>query len=130
MSIFSVDFKVRDYECDLQGVVNNSVYQNYLEHTRHEYLLSRGLDFPTLTEQGIYLVVVRAELDYRKALRPQDRFRVTLHPKLYGKLRVIFYQDIILDNSELILQAQITATAINPQGKPIAVPEIMQKLVE
>jgi len=28
---FKVDFEVRDYECDLQGIVNNAVYQNYLE---------------------------------------------------------------------------------------------------
>ncbi|MBU2223338.1 MAG: acyl-CoA thioesterase, partial [Gammaproteobacteria bacterium] len=30
--VFSVDFKVRDYECDMQGIVNNAVYFNYLEH--------------------------------------------------------------------------------------------------
>ena len=33
--VFKVDFTVRDYECDLQGIVNNAVYQNYLEHARH-----------------------------------------------------------------------------------------------
>ena len=50
---FSMEFDVRDYECDMQGVVNNSVYQNYLEHTRHKYLQEIGLDFAMLTEKGI-----------------------------------------------------------------------------
>ena len=50
---------------DMQGVVNNSVYQNYLEHTRHEYIKSIGLDFATLTEKGINLMVKRVEIDYQ-----------------------------------------------------------------
>ena len=52
--MFQLAMAVRDYECDMQGVVNNAVYQNYLEHTRHEFLKSRGLDFARLTEQGRY----------------------------------------------------------------------------
>ena len=35
---FELSLAVRDYECDLQGVVNNATYQNYLEHARHKYL--------------------------------------------------------------------------------------------
>ena len=42
---FELRMKVRDYECDLQGIVNNANYQHYIEHTRHEFLLSRGISF-------------------------------------------------------------------------------------
>lgn len=35
---FRLDFSVRDYECDLAGMVNNATYLNYIEHTRHEFL--------------------------------------------------------------------------------------------
>ena len=40
--IYELKMKVRDYECDLQGIVNNANYQHYIEHTRHEFLTSTG----------------------------------------------------------------------------------------
>ena len=51
--IFKLTDKVRDYECDLQGVVNNSNYQHYMEHTRHEFLESLGENFGAMHEKGI-----------------------------------------------------------------------------
>ena len=72
--LFKQHFKVRDYECDIQGIVNNSVYQNYLEHARHEFLLSRNVSFAELAQQGTHLVVVRAELDYKAPLKSGDCF--------------------------------------------------------
>lgn len=35
--IFELEMQVRDYECDMEGIVNNAIYQHYLEHTRHEF---------------------------------------------------------------------------------------------
>ena len=55
--IYELPMKVRDYECDLQGIVNNANYQHYLEHTRHEFLLSAGVSFAGLHEkEGIKYV--------------------------------------------------------------------------
>ena len=73
---FSLSLKVRDYECDMQGIANNAIYQHYLEHARHEYLLSHGLSFAEMTREGSVIVVGRAELDYRKALQPAMNFRL------------------------------------------------------
>jgi acyl-CoA thioester hydrolase len=116
---FQLNFKVRDYECDLQGVVNNSVYQNYLEHTRHEFLLSRGIQFAELAKQGINLVVVRAELDYKRPLKSGDEFWVGLTLEKISKIRGAFRQDIFhaRDNT-LVLSAKIHWTALNANGKP------------
>lgn len=50
--IYELPMKVRDYECDLQGIVNNANYQHYLEHTRHEFLLSAGVSFAGLHGAG------------------------------------------------------------------------------
>ncbi len=50
--IYELHMKVRDYECDLQGIVNNANYQHYLEHTRHEFLLSAGVSFAATARAG------------------------------------------------------------------------------
>ena len=62
--------------CDLQGIVNNAVYLNYLEHARHRQLKSLGIDFAALHERGCDLVVTRSEIDYESPLRSGDRFVV------------------------------------------------------
>ena len=64
--IYELEMKVRDYECDLQGIVNNANYQHYLEHTRHEFLLSTGVSFAGLHEQGVDPVVVYFQTLYEE----------------------------------------------------------------
>ena len=67
--IYELKMKVRDYECDLQGIVNNANYQHYLEHTRHEFLLSTGVSFAALHEQGVDPVVRSEERRVGKECR-------------------------------------------------------------
>jgi acyl-CoA thioester hydrolase len=121
--VFQLAMAVRDYECDMQGVVNNAVYQNYLEHARHEFLKSRGLDFARLTEQGIIVVVVRADLQFKKSLRSGDEFTVTVVPVLQSPVRLVFEQTIIKAGTtpgaqQVMLAASITTTAVNSRGRP------------
>jgi len=122
---FKLDFKVRDYECDIQGVVNNGVYQNYLEHARHEYLLQSGVNFSELAKNNVNLVVVRAELDYKLPLRSGDEFWVGINTNKPSRVRFEFLQDIYraCDN-RLIMNARITGTSVNEKGRPFVPDEI------
>jgi len=125
---YKLEFKVRDYECDLQGVVNNGVYQNYLEHARHELLLERGVDFAELAKNNINLVVVRAELDYKTPLTSGDQFWVGVNVEQSSKIRFDFFQDIYRSSdNKLVLKAKITGTALNERGRPF-VPEVISNL--
>ena len=118
--IFETEMAVRDYECDLQGIVNNAVYQNYLEHARHEFLHEIGLDFDRLCRDGIDAVVTRIEMDYKAALRPRDRFVVKLAVRKEGRLRIVFDQVICRrEEDQLVLQAQVYAV-LTRNGRPIA----------
>ena len=72
--IYELKMKVRDYECDLQGIVNNANYQHYLEHTRHEFLTSLGMNFGRLHEEGVDPVVARLTMSFKTPLRSGDEF--------------------------------------------------------
>ena len=110
--------QVRDYECDLQGIVNNANYQNYLEHARHQFLLSRGIDFVALSNSGYDLVVTRVELDYKFPLKPDDRFTVFSSIEKTSKIKFGFDQAIYKLDGMLVLKARIIGTAIDKNGKP------------
>ncbi len=116
---FTLEMSVRDYECDLQGVVNNAVYQNYLEHARHEYLKAIGIDFAALAAQGINLVVTRVEIDYKTSLTSGDRFVVEVRPERISPVRIGFRQDIYrLPDRKPVVKALVTGTALNAKGRP------------
>lgn len=126
---FKLDFQVRDYECDMQGIVNNSVYQNYLEHTRHEFLKTLGMDFAEVTRRKILLVVIRCELDYKYPLRSGDSFWVGLNLQQVSPIRFAFLQDVYrYPDNRLILNARIIGTAMNEKGRPKLPPEIAKAL--
>lgn len=127
--LFQLDFKVRDYECDMQGIVNNAVYFHYLEHARHEYLLSRGVDFAALARDKINLVVVRSEMDYKASLTSGDLFYVTVQYQPVSKVRFGFRQQVRRSSDQqLMLDALITGTALNARGRPF-VPDVLNLLV-
>ena len=77
--IFKLTDKVRDYECDLQGVVNNSNYQHYMEHTRHEFLESLGENFGAMHDKGIDAFVARVDIQFKNSLRSGDRYTSCLN---------------------------------------------------
>lgn len=91
---YLIEMKVRDYECDLQGVVNNSNYQKYMEHARHEFLEALGDNFSKMHEEGYDAMVARVEIAFKQSLRSGDRFWVGLTCKKEGP-RFVFEQDVI-----------------------------------
>jgi acyl-CoA thioester hydrolase len=126
--LFELKFLVRDYECDLLGVVNNAVYQHYLEHGRHEFMHAAGVDFAKLHEDRIDPIVARVEIDYKFPLRSRDRFVVRIGVKREGRLRFVFVQDIFrLPDEKLILNAKVTGVCLQ-NGRPVVPDKVVETL--
>ncbi len=110
--IYELKIKVRDYECDLQGIVNNSVYQNYLEHTRHEFMLANQVSFADLHNRGIDAVVARVNMEFKYSLRPGDECVSRLYVKKEG-IKYTFYQCIFrLPDEKLCIRARVDTVAL------------------
>ena len=109
---FELEMEVRDYECDIQGIVNNANYLHYLEHTRHKFIKTLGLDFAALHDMGIDVVVARMSLQYKIPLRCGDAFISRLHMTKDG-LRYVFHQELFdKDNGRMCLKAKVEAVCV------------------
>lgn len=94
-SLYEYKMKVRDYECDAQGIVNNANYQHYYEVARHEFLEEHGLNFYELHREGIDAVVVSICIHYKHSLQGANDFIVTVDKIEKEGIRYIFHQKII-----------------------------------
>ena len=104
--------KVRSYECDFESIVNNAVYQNYLEHTRHEFMIAHGLDVVELHRQGIDTVVARINIAFKSPLHDNEEFLSKLNVKKEG-IKYVFYQDIYrINDGQLIIKAIVDVVCI------------------
>ena len=125
---YSLEFVVRDYECDIQGVVNNANYQHYLEHARHEFLISKGISFIQLHKEGIDLIVTKVEIDYKYPLKSQDKFIVSLNIQREGNVRLVFIQDIYrLPDGKHVVHAKVTGVATK-KGRPVPPGKLVEQL--
>jgi len=114
--IYTLPFKVRDYECDLQGVVNNSNYQRYMEHTRHEYLESLGENFGDMHDKGVDAFVSRVDIQFKNSLRSGDHFISCLNMKKEG-LRLVFDQYIYREPDKLLAAIGRVEIVVVENGK-------------
>jgi acyl-CoA thioester hydrolase len=110
--IFELPMTVRDYECDAQGIVNNANYFHYMEHTRHQFLLTEGVSFIKLHEQGIDCVVARAQIAFKTPLHSDEKFLSCLNIVKDG-LKYVFYQDIYsLPSRRLAIRARVDTVCV------------------
>ncbi len=110
--LHELKMKVRDYECDLQGIVNNANYQHYLEHARHEFLLERGISFAEMHARGIDAVVARIKMEFKLPLRSGDEFICRLSVKKEN-VRYVFLQEIYrASDGKLSLKARVDSVCV------------------
>lgn len=109
--IYSLPMKVRDYEVDSEGIVNNAVYLHYLEHTRHEFCNWAGLSFRDMHADGIDPVLSRVVIDYKTPLGLGEEMVSKLRLSRKGA-RFIFHQDIFNSDGALVVRAEVSVVCL------------------
>jgi len=114
--------KVRTYECDAYGHVNNAVYLSYLEFGRGEFLKAVGFDYPAVVAAGYGLYVARVEIDYKLSAFPDDELRIRSWPIKKGGVSGVMEQRICR-GAETIAEAKVTWAFVDAKGKPTRIPK-------
>lgn len=109
--IFELHIKVRDYEVDSEGIVNNANYLHYLEHTRHEFCHYAGLSFRDMHNQGIDPVLRKVEIEYITPLGLGDEMISKLRFSREGA-RFIFNQDIYTPDGKPVVRAIVSCVCL------------------
>ncbi|MBF0275769.1 MAG: acyl-CoA thioesterase [Nitrospinae bacterium] len=129
MEEYYVELEVRDYELDMHGIVNDSVYVQYLEHGRHKFLDHIGANFELMAEKDIFFTNAQTTVKYKLPLRGGETFRVTTSIARQGKIRFIFNQKVINSEGKICVEAEVIGVCLNKKGRPFAPDEIVE-LVE
>jgi len=116
-------FRVRTYECDAYGHVNNAVYLNYLEYARDLYIEHQGLDYQGLVASGSGIFVSEARLSYLSPAVPGEELSLTTVPQEWGAAWLILKQNLTGPGGRPVLEAHMKLVWVGPSGRPTRIPQ-------
>jgi YbgC/YbaW family acyl-CoA thioester hydrolase len=121
--------EVMFFDTDCGGVVHNIAYLRFIETARTRLAAKLGLALQEMSQTGLFPVVVRTEIDYRKPAKLGDH--LTVHGQLdeIDKARFWCGFEIVrdVDGTQLVTSRQQLAMVQMPAGRPVRLPEGWRK---
>jgi len=129
--LFSNTIKVRYNETDKGGRVYHSNYLVWLDMTRTEFLRSLGVSYAKLEEEGIFIVVRKAEIEYFSSAEFDKEYTITIDSIKIDKIKLDFCYSLKDNiNEKLIASAYTKLVIINEIGKPIKIPDHLKEKLQ
>lgn len=116
------NLKVRTYECDSYGHVNNAVYLNYLEYGRMDFLNQIGFDYNGIVKAGYYLYVSHVDIYYKASAFFGDELTIESYSTKMGAVSGTFHQRILKQDGTLCAEADVTWASVTTDGRPSRIP--------
>lgn len=118
----TIQLRVRYVECDPMNVAHHSSYIAWLEMARTELLREQGVAYRELEEQGVFFVVARLGIKYRRPAKYDDL--IDVHVKALPTAGVkIVHQYEVKRGGELLATAETTLACLDAKGRMRPVPE-------
>ncbi len=115
--------RVRSYECDSYGHVNNANYLNYLEFARMDYLYDIGFDYNGMFEAGYRLYVTQINISYKASALLYDDLLIDTETVKLKKISGTFLQKIYKKDGTVCAEAEVSWACVNKDGRPTKFPE-------
>lgn len=124
----SIPVRVRYVECDPMNVAHHSVYPIWLEMARTELLRRQGFAYRDLEARGVYFVVARMSLRYRRPAKYDDELSVHVEQMPAGGIKIEHRYEV-RRGGEVLTSAETTLVCVDGQGRPRALPREMADVV-
>ncbi len=120
----ATDVQVMFFDTDCAAVVHNIAYLRFIEIARTLLAEQLGWSLAEMARTQLYPVVVRTEIDYRRAARLGDK--LVVHGRLEGVDRMRFWCAFEIrrpsDGVLIVSSRQMLAVVQMPAGKPVRLP--------
>ncbi|WP_088893760.1 acyl-CoA thioesterase [Leptolyngbya ohadii] len=126
---FITQLRVRHYEMDALGHVNNAVYQHYLEQAAIEHSESLGFTPDRYRELGGLFVMRRVAIEYLRPAVAGDTLEITTWlQEMRGVRTRRCYEIRRQGESDLIVSAEALWVWVDEATmRPKAIPEVIQE---
>ena len=122
----TIPIRVRYPEVDAMGYVHHSRFLQYFEMGRVELLRAHGFSYADLERQGVFFVVVKAEIRFRAPARYDDELMLTT--RLTRSTHVRYDHTYELKRGETLLaEGTTTIACVDRSGQVIQIPEAMRR---
>ena len=124
--------RVRYSECDPMAVVHHGAYPAWLELGRTELLRESGVSYAQLEQRGVFLVVAKIEIRYRRPVLYDDVVEVRTTVRHMGKVKIDHeYVVVVVERSgtaceEVAAAATSTIACVDREGKVRELPEFLR----
>jgi len=120
----TLNLRVRYPEVDAMGYLHHSRFLQYFEMGRVELLRESGFSYADLEKQGIFFVVVKAEVRYKAPARYDEQIQLLT--------RIVKQTHVRLDHvysmkrgETLLAEGSTTIACVDRAGRLVAIPEFL-----
>lgn len=127
MQPFTTHIKVRHNEIDALGVVNNAIYQQYLEQAATTHIQQLGFSVDRYQELGGVFVMRRIEIDYLQPAFAGDILAITTWiVEVRGACAIRRYEIRRQGERELLLTAEALWVWVDAKTmRPRVIPDVL-----